>query len=498
MDSPSQAPGRATGHVGRATQSSRGDRVVVVVAVGAAFMASLDLFVVNVAFDDIGSALGVGSRGGPSAADLSWVLNAYAVVYAALLVPFGRLADRYGRKQLFVAGLVGFVLASALCALAGSVGTLVAFRSLQAAGAAAMTPASLGILLTALPPERRAGGVRLWAATGAVAAALGPSVGGLLTQLGWEWVFLINLPIGAALLLPALRRVPATDPEPDPQRPDLLGAALFAAAVALLALSLVQSQEWGWTGPRTLTSFGLAVLATLAFTVRSQRHAAPLIHVDLLRVPSFRWSVVTMVLFNVSFAVNLLVGILWLQQVWGYAALVTGFAVATGPVMVPVTAYLTHRYLPRTQPAHLVAVGSLLCALGAVLLLTSMGTQPSYVAAYLPGWLVAGVGVGFALPNLMAGSTQSLAPHQAATGSGIVTMARQIGFVVGVSLLFAIVGDRTGGGAVTGFVDAWWASAAVLVLASVTALGMRPRSLPGANSDHLPSALHGEIRHRRA
>lgn len=481
MDSPTQTPGAPvpTGAAGPPRSApSGGDRVVVVVAVGAAFMASLDLFVVNVAFDDIGSALRVGAPGGPSAADLSWVLNAYAVVYAALLVPFGRLADRYGRKQLFVAGLVAFVVASALCALAGTVGTLVAFRSLQAAGAAAMTPASLGILLTALPPEHRAGGVRLWAATGAVAAALGPSVGGLLTQLGWEWVFLINLPIGAALLLPALRRVPATAPEPDPQRPDLLGAALFAAAVGLLALGLVQSPEWGWTDARTLTSFGLAALAALAFVVRSRLHSSPLIHVDLLRVPSFRWSVVTMVLFNVSFAANLLVGILWLQQVWGYSALTTGFAVATGPVMVPITAYLTHRYLPRVQPAHLVAVGSLVCALGAVLLVTRMGSEPAYVAAYLPGWLVAGVGVGLALPNLMAGSTQSLAPHQAATGSGIVTMARQIGFVVGVSVLFAIVGDRTGPAAVTGFVDAWSASAAVLLVASLTAVGMRPRSVP--------------------
>ena len=305
-----------------------------------------------------------------------------------------------------------------------------------------MTPASLGILLTALPPERRAGGVRLWAATGAVAAALGPSVGGLLTQLGWEWVFLINLPIGAALLLPALRRVPATDPEPDPQRPDLLGAALFAAAVALLALGLVQSPEWGWTGPRTLTSFGLAVLAALAFTVRSRRHTAPLIHVDLLRVPSFRWSVVTMVLFNVSFAVNLLVGILWLQQVWGYSALVHRVRRGHRP-----GAWCRSRRTSPTatcrgrSPRHLVAVGSLLCALGAVLLLTSgwapsrRTSRPTSPAGWWPG-----SGWGFALPNLMAGSTQSLAPHQAATGSGIVTMARQIGFVVGVSVLFAIRG----------------------------------------------------------
>lgn len=209
-------------------------------------MSSLDLFVVTVAFDDIGSSLGVGRPGGPTAADLSWVLNAYAVVFAALLVPFGRLADRYGRKHLFIGGLVVFVLASVACAASGDVWALVAFRALQASGAAAMTPTSLSILLAVLPSERRAGGVRLWAATGAIAAAIGPSVGGLLTQVGWEWVFLINLPMGIALLVLAAREVHEVRPGDDAHTPDLLGAVLFAAAVGPLALGLVKSPAWGW------------------------------------------------------------------------------------------------------------------------------------------------------------------------------------------------------------------------------------------------------------
>lgn len=457
--------------------SSQGrTRLIVLTAVGAAFMSSLDLFVVNVAFDDIGSSLGVGRPGGPTAADLSWVLNAYAVVFAALLVPFGRLADRYGRKHLFIGGLLVFVLASVACAASGDVWALVAFRALQAAGAAAMTPTSLSILLAALPAERRAGGVRLWAATGAIAAAIGPSVGGLLTQVGWEWVFLINLPVGIALLVLAAREVHEVRPDDDARTPDLVGAVLFAAAVGLLALGLVESPAWGWGSSRTLLVLAGAVVTAVVFVAQSRRHPSPVIHVELLRVRSFRWALVSMLAFNVSFAANLLVGILWLQQVWGYSALTTGFAVAAGPVMVPVTAALAHRWLGRIQPGYLIAGGSLLCALGAVLLLGSMGPDPAYATAYLPGWLVAGVGVGLALPNLMAGATHDLAPHQSATGSGVVTMARQIGFVVGVSLLFAIVGSRTGTDLRHGFVDVWWVSAGVLVLAAGTALGMTSRT----------------------
>lgn len=447
-------------------------------AVGAAFMSSLDLFVVNVAFDDIGASLGVNRPDGPTAGDLSWVLNAYAVTFAALLVPFGRLADRYGRKHIFLGGLLLFTLASVACAFSGSVWVLVAFRVLQATGAAAMTPTSLSILLAALPAERRLGGVRLWAATGAIAAAIGPSVGGVLTQFGWQWVFLINLPVGVALLVVALREVHEVRPDDEAGVPDLLGAVLFAGSVGMLALGLVKSPEWGWAGGRTALALGLSLLLGVLFALRSMRHPSPVIHPELIRVPTFRWAIATMVLFNVSFAINLLVGILWLQQIWGYSALQTGFAVAVGPVLVPVTAALSHRFLPTARPARLITAGSLVMALSSLFLALRMGPEPAYLTAYLPGWLLGGVGVGLALPNLMAGATHDLAPHQAATGSGVVTMARQIGFVVGVSILFALVGDSVGLDAMDAFTACFLVAAAILVASSVTAFGMAARVPP--------------------
>jgi len=452
-------------------------RAVLLVTVGAAFLSSLDLFVVNVAFDAIGHDFGVGRPGGPTAGDLSWVLNAYAVVFASLLVPFGRLADRYGRRRLFLIGVALFTLASAACAVGGEVWAVVAFRALQAVGAAAMTPTSLGILLAALPADRRLVGVRVWASVGAVAAAIGPTVGGLLTELSWRWVFLINVPVGIVIFVAAARTVRDEPKDDDAAVPDLLGAVLVAAAAGLLALGLVKSHEWGWTGGRTWISFGLAAVSAAAFAWRSSRHPAPVIDPALLRVRTFRWSILAMFLFNVSFAANLLVGVLWLQQVWGYGVLRTGLAVAVGPLLVPLTAALVQRILPTARPSRLVTVGALVCAAGCVVAVVRMGESPAYLADYLPAWLLWGIGTGLALPNLMAGSTHDLPASMAATGSGVVTMARQIGFVVGVSTLFALVGDNVGPAAMDGLRHTWVAAALVLLAAAGAAVGMAPRGV---------------------
>ncbi|WP_370246640.1 MFS transporter [Nocardioides sp.] len=457
-------------------------RAVLLVTVGAAFLSSLDLFVVNVAFEAIGRDLDVGTPGGPTAGDLSWVLNAYAVVFAALLIPFGRLADRYGRKRMFILGVALFTLASAACAAAGDVWLLVGFRALQAVGAAAMTPTSLGILLATLPAERRLVAVRIWAAVGAVAAAIGPTVGGVLTELSWRWVFLINVPVGVAIIVAALRVVRDEPVDADARTPDLLGAGLIAAAAGLLALGLVRSEDWGWADARTAAALAASALAGALFARRSAHHPAPVVDPALMRVRTYRWALASMFLFNVSFAINLLVGVLWLQQVWGYGVMRTGLAVAVGPMLVPITAALAQRFLTSVSPSRLVTTGSIVVGLSCTLAALRMGTDPAYATDYLPAWVLGGIGVGFALPNLMAGATHDLPPTMAATGSGVVTMARQLGFVVGVSILFALLGDAVGTAALTDFRTAWWVAAAVLLTASVTATGMRARTTAPATT----------------
>ncbi|MFZ2173688.1 MAG: MFS transporter [Rhodococcus sp. (in: high G+C Gram-positive bacteria)] len=439
---------------------------------GAAFVASLDLFVVNVAFGDIGA-----SYPGYSLGDLSWVLNGYAIVFAALLVPLGRWADRVGRRRGFLLGLALFTAASAACALSPSLWLLVAFRLVQAIGAAALTPSGLGLLISTVAEAKRAGAVRIWAAAGAAAAALGPVVGGLLVEASWRWVFLINIPVGVALLIATVRVVPESRPAVTDTELDLLGAALLTLGIGALSLGLVQGPDWGWTDARIAVAFIVALVSLALFWRSNSRHRAPLLEPALLRVRTFAWSNVTALAFSAAFAAGLLANILWLQQVWGYSALRTGLAIAPGPLMVPVFAVVGQRLAQRVSAGALTAAGSALWAVGAVLVLVSVGPEPHYASHLLPGWLIAGVGVGLALPTILSSATAGLPPSRSATGSAVINMTRQIGTVLGVSVLVAVLGTSVDHGAThAAFRSAWWLVAAVAVAAAATAFGMTSRT----------------------
>jgi EmrB/QacA subfamily drug resistance transporter len=457
----------------------RSQRVAPLVLLGAAFLAGVDLFIVNVAFDEIASDFDT-----VGLSHLSWILNAYAVVFAALLVPMGRLADRYGQKSWFVGGLTIFVLSSLACGFAPGVWWLVAFRSLQAVGAAAMTPASLGLLLAAVEPQHRSAAARRWALTGAVAAALGPAIGGGLVQVSWQWAFWINLPVGLLLVVGALRHVPDVRHNRGAAIPDLLGAVVLVVAVGALVLGLVQGKDWGWTSGRTLGALALASVALAVFAVRTARHPSPVIAPALLAVPAFRWANVAMLVFNAAFAASLLAGILWMQQVWQYGALRTGLAVAVGPVFVPITSLLAHRVFPAARPGRMIALGSALFSASAIWQALVLTPTPAYVTHFLPAWILGGIGVGLAVPNLLAAGTATLPPAQASTGGGVVTMARQVGFVLGVAVLVTVI-DRPD--VESGFTDAWTFVAAGMVVAAAAALRM-DRAPASATTDGLQTA----------
>jgi len=439
-------------------------RIATAMLIGAAFLAGIDLFIVNVAFDEIGRDFA-----GAELTELSWILNAYAVVYAALLVPMGRLADRAGQKRGFIAGMALFIAASLACGFAPGIWWLVAFRVLQAVGAAAMTPASLGLLLAAAAPEKRASAARLFAMTGAVAAALGPALGGSLVQLSWQWAFWINLPIGLLLVVGAIRYVPDVRHNEGAPLPDLLGAVILVLAVGGLVLGLVQGSDWGWTSSRVLCAFAASALATAGFTRRMFQHPEPIIAPALLAVSAFRWANLATLVFNSAFGAALLGGILWLQFAWGYGALRTGLAIALGPMVVPIAAVLSQRLLPGVRPGHMIAAGSLLYAASAVWQGSTLSTTPGYWTGFAPAWLLGGVGVGLAMPNLLAAATATLPPAQGSTGGGIVTMSRQVGLALGVSVLVTIV---DGAELETGFAYAWYAVAAGMVLSALIALRM--------------------------
>lgn len=437
----------------------------------AAFMASLDVFIVNVAFPDIGRDFR-----GESLSNLSWILNGYAILFAALLVPLGRLADRYGRKEGFLAGLAVFTVASAACAAAPNLWALIAFRGLQAVGAAALTPTSLGLLLTSTPPERRTRAVRIWASTGALASAAGPVLGGLLVEASWRWVFIVNVPVGVLAFILAARIVEASRDPSVERTPDLLGSGVLAIAIGALALGLVKGAAWGWLGVATLTSFVVAAAGVAGFWVRSQHHPLPVVEPALLRVRAFAWSNVTAVLFMTSFGGGLLGVILWLQDVWGYSALRTGFAVSPGPLMVPIFAAVSQRISDRVPPGRIAAAGCAMFGLGDALIMHSLRATPDYAAVILPGWLCAGIGVGLALPTILSAATTDLPANRASTGSAVVNMSRQIGTVLGVSVLVAVLGTPVGyPAAQAAFRHAYWILVGAAFLAALCAFGMTPR-----------------------
>jgi EmrB/QacA subfamily drug resistance transporter len=433
--------------------------VLVIVCAGVV-LASLDLFIVNVALPSMADSFGVTGLG-----DLSWVLNAYAIVYAALLVLFGRLADRYRRDRGFMVGVAVFVAASAACAAASSLPMLIAFRVLQAAGAALLTPTSLGLILATSPPERRHGAVRTWTAVGGVAAALGPAVGGVLVAASWRWVFLVNLPIGLAALVAAWRLLPEVPGHPIP-RPDALSALLITGGVGALTLGLVQGGTWGWGSDRTTGVLGLAVLALALFALRTARHHNPLIDRALFRVRPFTGASAVAVLFSIAFGAMLLSRVLWAQDVWHWSAFTTGVSLAPGPLMVPLFSFLiAGRLIARFGPGLVIAAGSTLFAAGMAWMALAATIAPDYVGDVLGGLLLTGAGVGLTLPTLMATAASSLPPTSFGSGSAVVNMLRQVGLAIGVAVLVAVLGTPGSPAATLAAYQRGWTVTAAFALA---------------------------------
>ena len=284
------------------TRTRRADAsptLVMVIVCAGVVLASLDLFIVNVALPDIARDLHERSLG-----DLSWVLNGYAIVYASLLVLFGRLSESRRRDNGFLLGVAVFTAASAACGAASSLTMLVAFRVLQAAGAALLTPTSLSLVLATTAAERRQTAVRTWTAIGGLAAALGPVVGGLLVAASWRWVFYVNVPIGLAALVVGWRRLPQVAGHPVP-RPDALGAVLVTAGVGLLTLGLVKGNDWGWGSATTVIVLAAAVMALALFALNCVRARNPLIDPTLFRIRAFTGSSVVAIVFSIAFGAML-------------------------------------------------------------------------------------------------------------------------------------------------------------------------------------------------
>ena len=442
---------------------------VTAVVSAAAFMAALDLFIVNVAFPALREDFS-----GVGVSELSWVLNGYAIVFAALLVPAGRFADLIGRKRCFLLGLLIFVAASVACAVAPSVGVLVAGRVLQAAGAAFLVPTSLGLLLAEFPPHERATAVGVWAAVGGIAAASGPVIGGLLVQASWRWIFLVNVPVGVAALVVGVRLLSEIKDPAGGRIPDLLGAAALMGGVASLTVAIVYLPDWGLASVRTVGSLAVGVALLAVVLHRSRRHPVPMIEFALLRVPSFTVSLLAVWLFYLAFAAMLLGSVLFMSGTWHYTALRTGMAIAPGPLTAATFAFTSGRITRHLGQRAVALLGTGAFAAGCAWFLAFAGSDPAYVVEFLPGMILVGVGAGLVQPALFAAAA-TLPPARAATGSGLLSTARQLGSAFGVAALVALLGaDQTPD--LAAFDRAWGFMVVASLAAAIACSALKPRT----------------------
>lgn len=467
-----------------ASAKASSPREVLVIACAGVVLASLDVFIVNVALPQIARDFGTSDLSG-----LSWILNGYAIVYASLLVFFGRLADRYRRDRAFLLGVTIFTAASAACAASSSVGMLIGFRVLQAAGAALLTPTSLGLVLASNDPERRQGAVRAWAAVGGLGAAIGPVVGGLLVTASWRWVFLVNIPVGVAALLVGWRRLPAV-PGHGTERPDPLGVVLATAGVGLLTFGLVKGPDWGWSSPLIIEVLFAAIVLMAVFVLHCLRSRTPLVHPEMFRSRSFTGASIAAMFFSTSFGAMLLSIVLWEQGAWGWSALRSGLAISPGPLMVPVISFgVAGGLIRRYGSALVISAGSVCFSAALAWWALAVTSAPDYVSGVLGGMLLSGVGVGLTMPTIMATGAASLPPHSFATGSAVITMIRQTGLALGVAVLVAVLGTAATHHTprLAAYQYVWWLAAAISAAGIVPALGLLRR--PKAGQTPSPAAV---------
>lgn len=446
---------------------ARSPGLVLLVVSAAVFLSALDLLIVNIAFPTLSAEFAV------STGALSWVLNGYTIVFAALLAPAGRVADRIGRRRVFLTGLATFLAGSLGCALAWNLESLVAFRIVQASGGAMVTATSLALLLHAFPPARRAQAIAVWSAVGAVAAALGPPIGGLLVELSWRWIFLVNLPVGIAALVVGLRVLPESRDETETRRPDLVGTGLLVLAVGLLAYGLVDAPERGWGSGVVLGAFaGAAVVGALVGlrAARAPRGIVPVLPLALFRVRSFTLASLSTAIFMAGFAGMLLGNVLWLTGGWGFSPTQAGFALMPGPALAALTAVPAGRLGARVGCGPVAATGMTLFALGTLWWFLRVGAEPAFLTEFLPGQMLTGVGVGLTLTNLSAAASSSLPPAALATGTATFGAARQIGATLGVAVLLAAVAGA--GGELPGAERGWLLIVCLAVTAAVVALAV--------------------------
>jgi EmrB/QacA subfamily drug resistance transporter len=398
------------------------------------FMLLLDITIVNVALPQIQQAFSA------RLSELQWVIDAYALVLAALLLMAGGIADLVGRRRIFALGIVLFIVSSLLCGLSGGWEVLAISRGLQGIGGAMMFATSLALLAEAFPPERRGVAFGVFGAVTGVAVAIGPVLGGALTSgLSWRWIFFINIPVGVLALIATMMRVEESR-DPEAKRPDVLGCLTFSSGLACLVFGLIRSEPDGWSSRQVVLSLVAAAVLLVAFVAVERFSTAPMFDLRLLRVPTFGGGLLAAWAISASIFSLLTYLLIYIQTILGYSSLEAGLRILPLSVAIFIAAGAAGRLSEHVPTRWLIGSGFVLVGTG-LLLMRGVEAGQSWTH-FLPGFVVAGVGAGFINVPLASTAVGVVQPRHAGMASGINSTFRQVGIATGVAALGSVFSAR--------------------------------------------------------
>ena len=428
----------------------------------AQFMVILDATIVNVALPSIQKDLNL------SEANLQWIINSYTLFFGGFLLLGGRAGDLLGRKRVFLVGLVIFTTASLLNGLSTSEGMLIGFRALQGLGAALISPAALSIISTTFAEgKERARALGVWAAIAIGGSAFGLVLGGWLTQsFSWPWIFFVNVPVGVATFLLALRFVPESREEGAHRSYDIAGAVTITGGLMSLVYAIVKAETKGWTASTTLIFFAAAIVLIVAFVFRELRAVQPLVRLSIFRVRSLLTANLTMFLVFSGMFAMFFFNTLYIQRVLGYHPLKAGVAFLPFTAGIMISAGIASGFAPRIGVRPVAAVGMILTAIG-MLFFARMPVHGSYAVDVLPGMILASLGMGAVFMPLTLIATTGLEDEDQGLASGLFNTSQQIGGALGLAILSTIAASKTHGGSPAQLVHGFhyaFAGGAVIVL----------------------------------